>query len=138
MKLIFGKKDKDGKLVYVKREVGKDMAGWRWRKACSARVGEGRVTYLEKTIPSYPTDEEIVKLTVERDGKTYELEREKRGDAVVPVWKFLQPPELAGRLADEFKVTDCPVRPADLKPRASWPRRPTPSSWPTGSCCGPS
>lgn len=97
IKLTFGKKE-DG-VVYVRREAGDDKARLAVPETLLARVQEGPLAYLDKTLPSFPVDTDPVKLTITRGGETFEVEHEKKDDKLPATWKLTQPKHLAGRAA---------------------------------------
>jgi hypothetical protein len=73
------------------------------------QVLEGPLTYLDKKLPPFnespfdTTMKDVTKLTLTRDGTTYEMSREKKADAP---WKIDKPADFAGRTADGRTITD--------------------------------
>lgn len=108
VKLIFGAKPKDDKSpVYVKREADGEVTRLAVPASILDRITEGRLAYLDKTLPSFRPDADIPRIVIVRnDGKqTIELVREKKQDEKGPaVWRIKQPKELEGRTADTAKV----------------------------------
>ncbi|HEY7157609.1 MAG TPA: DUF4340 domain-containing protein, partial [Gemmataceae bacterium] len=73
------------------------------------QVLEGPLAYLDKKLPPFnespfdTTMKDVTKLTLTRDGTTYEMSREKKADAP---WKIDKPSDFAGRTADSRTITD--------------------------------
>ncbi|HXG10436.1 MAG TPA: DUF4340 domain-containing protein [Gemmataceae bacterium] len=99
VRLVFGKKDKD--IVYVLREMGKDKLRAAVAEALLTKVTQDKLAYLDRRLPDFPKDK-VVKLTLLRDGQTYEIQKEEKDGKVA--WKFQRPEALAGRTAEEAKV----------------------------------
>lgn len=72
------------------------------------QVLEGPLAYLDKQLPPFNANRfdavsNVTKLTLTRDGTTYEIVRENKPDAP---WKIDKPSEFAGRTADRAAVED--------------------------------
>lgn len=104
VRLVFGRKE--GDLVYVRREEGDDRLRVAVPASLLEKVTAGPLAYLDRTLPTFPTDADVTKLVLVRDGQTYELSREKKDDKGPAVWKVVQPKELAGRSANAKHVED--------------------------------
>jgi hypothetical protein len=101
VKLTFGRHDRDKGLVYVRREgTGEDATAVvaAVPDALLDKVTQGPLVYLDKTLPSFTG--EPAKVTLERNGQTYELEKEKDKKE----WKLTQPKDWAGRAANQVTV----------------------------------
>ncbi|HEY7313077.1 MAG TPA: DUF4340 domain-containing protein [Gemmataceae bacterium] len=72
------------------------------------QVLEGPLAYLDKQLPSFNSDrfdlamKNVTKLTLTRDGTTYEISRDKPESP----WKIEKPADYAGRTADRRAVED--------------------------------
>src|SRR5581483_2043604 len=69
-------------------------------------VFEGPLSYLDKQLPrfnanSFDPTQNVTKLTLTRDGTTYEISRENKPDAP---WKIEKPTDFAGRTADRATI----------------------------------
>jgi hypothetical protein len=106
VKLTFGKKDKwkGQDVVYVRREAedGKDIAAVP--VSVLEKVDQKPLAYLERIIPTFSERDEVTKLVIERDGQTYEVDKEKKDEKSEAVWKLKKPADAAGRNADAFTV----------------------------------
>jgi hypothetical protein len=103
VKLTFGKHDRDKGLVYVRREGTGDDATAAVAAVSDAlldKVTQGPLAYLDKNLPSFMG--EPTRITLERNGQTYELEKEKDKKE----WKITQPKDWAGRAANQTTVRD--------------------------------
>jgi hypothetical protein len=72
------------------------------------QVFEGPLAYLDKQLPPFNADrfdaaKNVTKLTLTRDGTTYEMSRENKPEAA---WKIDKPADFAGRTADRAAVED--------------------------------
>ena len=72
------------------------------------QVLEGPLAYLDKQLPPFNADrfdaaKNVTKLTLTRDGTTYEIGRENKPDAP---WKIDKPTDFAGRTADRAAIED--------------------------------
>ena len=72
------------------------------------QVREGPLAYLDKQLPPFNANrfnavEDVTKLSLTRDGTTYEISHENKVDAP---WKFDKPSEFAGRTADRQTIED--------------------------------
>ena len=100
------------------------------------QVREGPLAYLDKQLPPFSGNRfdaatNVTKLTLTRDGTTYELSREDKPDAP---WKIDKPADFAGRTADSAAIKDILNDLNNLRASRSWPTRcPTPPSWPSGA-----
>jgi hypothetical protein len=70
------------------------------------QVFEGPLAYLDKQLPPFNTNrfdpmENVTKLTLMRDGTTYEISHENKPDAP---WKIDKPIDFAGRTADRTAI----------------------------------
>lgn len=70
------------------------------------QVREGPFAYFDKQLPPFNSDRfnatpNVTKLTLTREGTTYEISREDKAGAP---WKIANPPEFAGRTADRGAV----------------------------------
>ncbi len=66
------------------------------------------LAYLDKQLPPFTGNRfdamtNVTKLTLTRDGTTYEISRENKPDAA---WKIDKPPDFAGRTADRSAIDD--------------------------------
>jgi hypothetical protein len=104
VRLFFGKQD--GDVVYVRRESGDDKVRMAVPASLLAKVTDGALAYLDRTLPAWPVDAEPVKVTLTRGSDTYEIEREKKDDKAPPTWRVKQPAPAAGRLADARAIED--------------------------------
>jgi Domain of unknown function (DUF4340) len=101
IKLTFGKRDKD--LVYVKREMGSDVARLEIPGSVLDRASEGKLAYFDRRFPakSYPND--AIKVVLTRDGTTFEMSRSRTDKEMTP-WKLSLPKDLAGRTVENIKI----------------------------------
>lgn len=99
--LSFGKEEKG--VIYVKREIGKDVVKVGVPTTLFDQVKRGKIAYLSRKLPDLPS-EEVTKIVLNREGKVIEIEAEKKDNKTT--WKFKQPKELEGRTADSFKVNE--------------------------------
>ncbi len=102
VKLTFGKRD--GNVVYVRREAGSDKALVAVPATLLGKVDQGRLAFLDKTLPSFSENADIAGLVLERSGQTYDIEKEKKDDKSPGVWKLKQPKDVAGRAANAANV----------------------------------
>lgn len=101
VKLMFGKKDKD--VVYVRREVGKEVTRLAVPATLLDQATEGELAYLSRKLPTFAFNSEVSKVLLVRDGRTYEMD--KVSDEKAPAgWKMKQPSDLAERTADSAKI----------------------------------
>src|SRR5262249_54132386 len=106
VKISFGKHDRDKGLVYVRRETTGEKAGDTSTGVAACpdslldKVTQGPLAYLDRTLPTFPGD--ATKLTLERNGQTYVLEKEKDKAS----WQIKEPKEWAGRPADQVTVEE--------------------------------
>src|SRR5262249_9423904 len=100
VKLTFGSKDNG--VLYVRRESGGEKAILGVPDKLLGLVDQPPLAFLDRTLPSFSENAEVSKITLVRDGKTYEVvkEQEKSG----AVWKLKQPADIAGRIADSTRV----------------------------------
>lgn len=116
--LTFGKRDRDKKLVYVRREAGEDRTIVRVEESLLDKVTAGPLAFLERKVPTFSADfnhaEHVSKLTLARGPETFEITKEKVGDK--NVWKFTAPETLKGRSANERTVVDILSTLATLRP----------------------
>lgn len=96
VKLTFGRKD--GNLVYVRRETASGKAVLAVPDSLLAKVDQGPLAFVDRTLPSFPETADVTGLTVERAGETFEADME--AGKMPAVWTFKQPKDLAGRKAD--------------------------------------
>jgi hypothetical protein len=102
VKLTFGKRDRAKGVLYVRREgIGEDetMLLGAVPDTLFDKVTEGPLAFLDKSLP--PWTGEVTKLILERNGQTYEMEKEKDK----PDWKITQPKEWAGRSANQVTIS---------------------------------
>jgi hypothetical protein len=97
VKLVLGRREKD--LVYVRREAGTEVARVGVPATLLDKASEGKLAYLDRTLPSFSTNKDIRKVVLTRGGETYEVNRIKDDK-----WQLKQPKGLAGRSADAGKV----------------------------------
>jgi hypothetical protein len=104
IKLYFATKpEKD--VAFVKRVLPKETMRLAVPEGLLARVTEGRLVYLDKTLPTIKPTEEVTKITIVRPEDKIELELEKANkDDKIGTWKVKQPEAQAGRKADPFLV----------------------------------
>jgi Domain of unknown function (DUF4340) len=102
VKLTFGKKD--GNVVYLRREAGSDKALVAVPATLLGKVDQGRLAFLDRTLPSFSENADVAGLVLERGGQTYDIEKEKKDDKSAGVWKLKQPKDLAGRAANAANV----------------------------------
>lgn len=70
------------------------------------QVFDGPLAYLDKQLPSFNANrfdpmQNVTKLTLTRDGTTYEISHENKPDAA---WKIDKPSDFAGRTADQTAI----------------------------------
>jgi hypothetical protein len=97
VRLVFGKRDKDKGIIYVRRESGEDLKTTTLVTIPDTlfdKVTAGPLAYLSRTLPSFTGDP--TRLTITRGGQTYVLEK---GDK--SYWTIKEPKEFAGRRANE-------------------------------------
>jgi hypothetical protein len=100
IKLVFGAKNNE--LVYIKRQLGKDTLNVAGPEGLLDRVTDGKLAYLDKTLPLFKPDDEVVKVVLTQPDGIFELEREKKDDKVT--WTLKKPADQAGRTADRAKI----------------------------------
>src|SRR5262249_44721123 len=112
VKLTFGKRDRlKGKdIVYVRRETGDEKTLVAAPASVLDKVLQKPLAYLDRTLPSFPPDADVTKLVIERDGQTFEIEKQVKESKetkdqngkdpnalATPNWKLKKPAELADR-----------------------------------------
>jgi hypothetical protein len=107
-RLTFGNEDKDS--VYVRRETGGEKTLLAVPKSLLAKVGEGPLAFLERTLPSFSESADVTTIALDRGGEPVEAAKEGG------VWKLTKPPDLAGRTADKRKVEDILAELRGLRP----------------------
>ncbi|MGH7222040.1 MAG: DUF4340 domain-containing protein, partial [Gemmataceae bacterium] len=100
---------KDGKAA-VERKRGDDKTGTVVLVPTKVRdqVQEEPLAYLDKQLPPFSGNRfdamtNVTKLTLTRDGTTYEISRENKPNAP---WKIDKPSDFAGRTADSAAIKD--------------------------------
>jgi hypothetical protein len=112
-KLTFGKPDFE--YVYVRKESGKEKVDALVLRKVLELATRDRINYIDPVLPSFEVSS-VAKLSFTRQGRLYELERQKTADgAPMEGWKILQPSELAGRKADNPKVNSILTQLSTLK-----------------------
>src|SRR5262249_8055419 len=101
-RLIFGKVDKD--LLYVRRVVNGANTDLAVAESLLGVVRRGRLDYLDTILPSFVV-EQAVKLTILAGPEPTMAEKQKKDYKSPEKWVIQQPPSLAGRAADQFKVS---------------------------------
>jgi hypothetical protein len=113
LKLSFGKRDKLGgkDVVYVHREAGDETSVVAVPANVLDRVSQKSLAYLDRTLPTFALNGDVIKVVIERGGQTFEIEKEVKESAdketkpfAGPTWKIKKPADLAGRPADHFMV----------------------------------
>ena len=108
VKLTFGKKE-DG-LLYVKRQVGDEKPTLLAIDAgpLADRLADNSLAYLDRKLPAMPAEDTITRITVLRDGETYELERAgKKDDSPgTSTWNVQAPAAFKGRTADPGRIAN--------------------------------
>jgi hypothetical protein len=111
VKLTFGKRDKIGgkDMVYVRREAGDESSVVAVPVGVLDKVLQKSLAYLDRTLPTFAPNGDVTKLVIERNGQTFEIEKESKesadkNPATAVSWKIKKPADLAGRLADSFAV----------------------------------
>jgi hypothetical protein len=105
VELRFGKKD--GEKVYVRRKTeGGDSTLVEVPASVLKTVERNKLAYLDPSLPPFPPDADVRKLVLVRDGETYELDRNEKGDKTAPAWRFKQPSKFVGREASVHAVED--------------------------------
>ncbi len=116
--LTFGKRDRDKKLVYVRREAGDDKTIVRVEEALLDRVTVSPLAFAERKLPTFSEGfdhaKDVTKLALNRGNETFEIAKEKNGDKAV--WKFTAPEALKGRTANEATVISVTRDLATLRP----------------------
>ncbi len=99
VRLVFGKKEDN--LLYVKRIVGDEKPVLLAVEATPLldKLGDGALAYLDRNLPSLPPEDTVTKITLLRDGETYELVRKEDKS-----WSVQQPATFQGRTADSGKI----------------------------------
>lgn len=106
-RLSFGKRNRERKTVYVKRELPDQPATLlEIRDVLYERLSEGALAYLDRRLPGFrpgTTDavSTVTRVTFTHGGKTTEIVRAKEGEP----WKVVEPKDLAGRLVDANAVS---------------------------------
>jgi hypothetical protein len=100
-KLIFGKTDKD--LLFVRRVVNGVSTDLAIAESMLNAVRRGRLDYLDTVLPSFVVDQPM-RLAITTGGEPTIVERQKKDDKWTDEWLFVQPSQLAGRKADQFKI----------------------------------
>jgi hypothetical protein len=96
VKVSFGKHDRDKGLVWVRRESTGDKPEDKSTVVAAVpdslldKVTQGPLAYLDKTLPTFLG--EATKLTLERNGQTYVIEKGKEKSS----WQIQEPKEWAG------------------------------------------
>ncbi len=96
VRLVFGKRDKDKGILYVRRELGDDLKTTTLVTIPDTlydKVTAGPLAYLSRKLPSFA--EQPSRVTITRDGQTFVLEK---GDK--SYWTIKEPKDLAGRRAN--------------------------------------
>ena len=75
VKLTFGKKDNN--VVYVRRETGSDKAIVAVPATLLAKVDQGRLAYLDRTLPSFSENADVSGLVLQRGGQTFDSAKEQ-------------------------------------------------------------
>lgn len=106
--LSFGHLQEDN--VVVERRRGDEKAGTVVLVSSRVRdqVFQGPLAYLDKQLPPFNSNRfdavsNVTKLTLTRDGITYEISHENKSDAP---WKIDKPSDFAGRTADRAAIED--------------------------------
>jgi hypothetical protein len=106
--LSFGHLQEDNVVVERKRGDEKMNTVVLVSSRVRDQVFQGPLAYLDKQLPPFNADrfdaaKNVTKLTLTRDGVTYEISRENKPDAP---WKIDKPSDFAGRTADRTAVED--------------------------------
>lgn len=117
VKLTFGKVDKQKKTVVVRRETGEETMLLAVPETLLDLVTAGPLTYADRDLPSFAegleASRDVTRFVLHRDGVTYEVEKEAKEAKKAEtgetkngkiVWRFQQPRELAGKVADTAAV----------------------------------
>jgi hypothetical protein len=123
-RLVFGKKD--GQVVFVRREWGDSKTIVAVNESLLAKVNQGPLAYLDRTLHSFPADADTTALVLERGGETFELEKEQKDGKTT--WKLKQPKEMAGRPADAPNVDRMLAELRDLRTDKLVADKPTPQA----------
>jgi hypothetical protein len=100
--LIFGKKMPDG-TVNVIRKVDGDTTRLTLSDAILKQLTEGRLNFLDKTLPTFKDDAEVTRLVLQRGKEiAYDVEAEKKDNKTT--WKIKLPKNQENRPADGDKV----------------------------------
>jgi hypothetical protein len=102
VKLTFGKKDNN--LVYVRRESGSDKAVVAVPATLLGKVDQGRLSFLDRNLPSFSENADVAGLVLQRGGQTFDIEKEKKDDKAPAIWKLKEPKDVAGRTANAATV----------------------------------
>ncbi len=114
VKLSFGKRDKLGgkDVVYVRREAGDETSILAVPANVLDKVSQKSLAYLDRTLPTFALNGDVIKVVIERGGQTFEIEKEVKEPAdkekkplAGPTWTIKKPADLAGRPADHFMVS---------------------------------
>jgi Domain of unknown function (DUF4340) len=101
VKLTFGKRDKD--LVFVKREIGSEVARMAVPGTVLDRASEGKLAYFDKRFPATSFGADAIKVVLTRDGTIFEMSRAAEDKEKAP-WKLALPKDLAGRSVENSKL----------------------------------
>jgi hypothetical protein len=96
VRLVFGKRDKEKGILYVRRESGEDLKTATLMTISDSlydKITAGRLAYLDRKLPSFT--EQPTRLTITRAGQTFVLEKGEKS-----YWTFKEPKEFAGRRAN--------------------------------------
>jgi hypothetical protein len=101
-KLTFG--NKDGANVYVLRETAAGKAVFEVPDTLMAKLDQGSLAYVDRTLPSFSESADVTSLAVERGGETFDVDKEQKDEKTPATWKLKEPKDLAGRMADTSAV----------------------------------
>jgi hypothetical protein len=116
VKIVFGKRDRDKGLVYVRRETSDGSSVVAISDAWVDKVGVGPLAFLDRKIPSFGEDmpglppgfgdpaKGVKELVLTRGGSATRLEQVKKEGAAAE-WKFQEPESLKDRPASASGVT---------------------------------
>ncbi len=103
LQLIFGKRDRDKKTVVVRRIQGEVSTVVSVPEVLLDQVTGSSLAYMDRTIAGFGNPAEVVKLVLQHNGKTTELERKDPKDAKKG-WVFKLPENMKDRSADSNAV----------------------------------
>ncbi|HZU37866.1 MAG TPA: DUF4340 domain-containing protein, partial [Gemmataceae bacterium] len=89
-------------VVYVRAKSGKDTTLATVGEDLYDKVEQGRLAYLDRTLPTLPVDADAIKLTLVRDGKTFELTKDDKANT----WSLKQPGQAKPVPADTQNVNN--------------------------------